>query len=95
MTTSSSSRSARAASPKYLTLRNVPAEVASALAKESRRRDQSQNEVAIGLLRDALGLRGDYSNGLEKLAGTWTAKHLSDFEEAVRCTEAVDDEDWK
>jgi hypothetical protein len=33
-----------------------------------------------------------YDNGLGRLAGTWTEQDLSDFEEATRCFEVIDED---
>jgi plasmid stability protein len=82
---------------KHLTVRNVPDDVARALAVETRKRGESVNRAVIGLLRQALGMDPGavHDNGLERLAGTWSAKDLAVFEEATRCFEAIDEDLWR
>ena len=44
---------------KYLTVRNVPVEVAEALLAEKTRRGESLNQTVLDLLQHALGLAPD------------------------------------
>jgi hypothetical protein len=83
--------------PKHLTVRGVPPELAKALDAERRRRGTSLNRTVIELLRAALGVaRGSRrSNGLERLAGTWTRREHEDFEKATAVFEQVDEELWR
>lgn len=81
---------------RQITIRNVPDELAVALQKEKKRRGRSLNQIAIDLLRQALGVgTGTYSNGLDKLAGTWTPKDLARFEKDTAMFERIDAELWK
>lgn len=81
----------------YLTVRNVPPDVAGELEKERKRRGASLNETVIATLRKGLGLRaGRRSNGLAALAGTWSRKEMDDFESAVtEAAEKIDEELWR
>jgi plasmid stability protein len=81
---------------KALTIRNVDAALAAALERERKRRGASLNQTVLELLRSALGSEPGEprSNGLAKLAGTWSAKDLRDFERVTRAFEQVDDELW-
>jgi plasmid stability protein len=81
----------------YLTVRDVPADVAKALRKETRRRGKSLNQTVIDLLKQALGLGWDSpgTNGLEKLAGTWRQEELESFERATAIFETIDEEQWQ
>ena len=81
----------------YLTVRNLPVDLARALEEEKQRRGVSLNQVVIDLLRRSLGLApsGRRSNGLARLAGTWSAEDLHRFEAAVSMTEEVDEELWR
>jgi hypothetical protein len=85
------------ATPKHLTLRNVPAAVMRALERQKRRRGTSLNETAVDALGRALGVaRGaPPENGLAALAGTWSESDLTAFERATELFEQVDDELWK
>jgi hypothetical protein len=81
---------------KALTIRNVDPRLARALAREQSRRKTSLNQVVIDLLRQALGVEGSIrrSNGLAKLAGTWTAKELAEFDRNVEMFGRIDPEEW-
>jgi plasmid stability protein len=81
----------------YLTVRNVPEDVARALRTEKRRRGKSLNQTVIDLLRHALGLGWDLpgGNGLEKLAGTWSQEEFERFERATAVFEQIDEEQWR
>jgi plasmid stability protein len=80
---------------KTLTVRNLPEEVAAALETERRRRGSSLNQTVIDLLRISLGAGQQRTNGLRRLAGTWSEGQHRAFEEAVAPFEAVDDELWR
>jgi plasmid stability protein len=81
----------------YLTVRDVPSDVAKALRTETRRRGKSLNQTVIDLLKQALGLGWDSprANGLEKLAGTWSQEELDRFERATAVFEHIDEEEWQ
>lgn len=80
---------------KALTIRNVDARLAEALKREVDRRGTSLNQTVLDLLWAQLGLRGERpSNGLARLAGTWTDAELAEFEAATREFDAVDAELW-
>lgn len=82
---------------KTMTIRNVPAELASALDAERRRRGLSLNRTALSLMQEALGLStaGSRSNGLRHLAGVWNADEFRQFEEAVAPFGEIDKDLWK
>jgi hypothetical protein len=82
---------------RHLTVRDLPPEVAEALEDEKRRRGTSLNRTVIDLLAQGLGVTsaGRRSNGLARLAGTWTAAELARFEEAVAPAEGIDEELWR
>ena len=81
---------------KAMTLRNIPDELARELEREKARRGGSLNQLAIDLMKEALGLgeNGKRSNGLADLAGTWSAEELEEFERATAQFEQVDEELW-
>jgi hypothetical protein len=81
--------------PRHLTLRNVPPEVARSLRREARRRGTSLNQTAVDLLRAGLGVSLPRSNGLRRLAGSWSEEELENFSASVAPTEAVDEELWR
>ena len=78
-----------------LTIRNLPDELAKALEREKRRRGESLNQTVIDLLSQGLGVGAPRSNGLARLAGTWTEEEYRQFEDAVAPFEHVDDELWR
>lgn len=80
---------------RYLTVRNVPEEVAAALERERRRRGRSMNQTVIELLGQSLGVAGTRSNGLARMAGTWSDEEVAEFEEAVAPFGEVDPEVWR
>lgn len=82
---------------RHLTIRHVPPELANALETEKRRRGISLNRTVIELLAQAVGLRTvrERSNGLRRLAGTWTQEEFDEFEKAVEVTEQIDEELWR
>ncbi len=82
---------------KYITVRNLPPEVAEALEKEKLRRGKSLNETTVELLAEALaiGPQGRRSNGLAALAGGWTAEDWRSFEDSIGLAEQVDEELWR
>lgn len=80
---------------KALTIRNLPPGIADALEREKRRRGKSLNQTVIDLLGQGLGTRGARSNGLGRLAGTWSEEEFRDFERATAQFEAIDEELWR
>jgi hypothetical protein len=81
---------------KTLTIRNVPRRLADALDRERRRRDQSLNSTVLAVLGRGLGIGDDGAptNGLARLAGSWTAEEQREFDAAVQAFESVDDDMW-
>lgn len=81
---------------KAMTLRNIPEELARELQREKARRGESLNQLAIDLMSEALGLKGNgkRSNGLAELAGSWSAEELEEFERVTAQFEQVDEELW-
>lgn len=82
--------------PSHLTIRNLPEDVARELEAEKRRRGESMNRTVIEILRSALALGPDrrFDNGLARLAGTWSAQELEEFEAATACFEQIDADLW-
>lgn len=80
---------------KTLTIRNVPDDLHQALQRERSRRDRSLNQTVLDLLRQRLAVGTTPSNGLARLAGTWTDEELRTFERATELFEEVDEEVWR
>ena len=82
----------------HLTVRRIPPALASALAREGKRRKASLNSTVIGLLSHALGIDTTVtprSNGLARLARKWTARDAFAFDEATAATRHVDEDLWR
>jgi hypothetical protein len=82
---------------KTLTIRGVPEKLAAALEREKRRRDRSLNQTVLEVLSERLGVGtvGGRTNGLRRLADTWSAADQAAFEAAVAATEQIDEELWR
>ena len=82
---------------KALTIRNVDARLADALARETKRRNTSVNQTVLDVLRRGLGIdtSAPRTNGLEKLAGTWSAEEFAEFETNVAMFDTIDPELWR
>jgi hypothetical protein len=82
---------------KCLTIRGVEADLARSLAKARKRTGKSLNQTVLDLLRQALGLDSDkpFSNGLAKLAGTWSEEDLKEFHRNTAFLSEIDEEMWK
>lgn len=80
-----------------LTIHNVPPELALALEQESQRLREPLEKTVIELLRRALEDRttSEKSNGLARLAGTWSEEEYESFETAIASTEQLDEELWR
>ncbi len=82
---------------KAITVRNVPADLAESLEREKRRRGASLNHTVLALLAEALGIskHAARSNGLRRMAGTWTEAEYQEFEQAVAPFDEIDDAIWR
>lgn len=82
---------------RYLTVRRVPEDLARALEREKDARGSSLNQLVIDLLIEALGVGPERqrSNGLARMAGTWSEADLEEFQAAVAVTEQIDPELWE
>jgi hypothetical protein len=83
--------------PRFLTVRNVPVEVARALERERRRHGVSLNQTVIALLSRSLGVGAGetQTNGLRRLSGTWSKEDCAQFEAAIAPSEQIDEEVWR
>lgn len=79
----------------HLTIRGIPTALAHALDQEKRQCGLSLNQTVINLLSQSLGVRGTRSNGLTKLAGTWTEQDLKEFEVVTAPLNEIDPDLWK
>lgn len=93
---SSSAPEHTARSMRYLTIRSVSPDLATALEQEKSARGTSMNRTILDILERAVGIGGaKRSNGLAQLAGTWSDEEHARFEEAIAVTEQVDEELWQ
>jgi hypothetical protein len=81
----------------YITVRNLPPSVATALEKEKQNRGKSLNQTTIELLAEVLGVndKGIVRNGLGALAGGWSDNDLRTFEDSIVSTQQIDPEVWQ
>lgn len=81
----------------YLTVRNVPEDVARELEQERKRQGISLNQAVVNTLRKGLALgQARKSNGLAALAGKWSKKEFDAFEKNVRdVNETIDEDLWR
>ena len=81
----------------YLTVRSISPALSAALEREKRRRGCSLNQLVLDLLQGSLGLApaATRSNGLAKLAGTWSREDLEAFERGIAETSRIDEELWR
>lgn len=77
------------------TLRKVPPRVDQALREQARQENKSLNEVAIEVLEQGLGLRGEKMryHDLDELAGTWIDDPA--FDAAIEAMDQVDPQLWR
>lgn len=80
---------------KTITVRNISPELGEALQRERARLGQSLNQTVIDLLGQRLGVGRARSNGLARLAGTWTEEEFERFSAAIAPFERVDEEFWR
>ena len=82
---------------KTMTIRNVSTELSAALEAERRRRGLSLNRTVLTLMQEALGISagGSRSNGLCRLAGSWTEADFREFEQAIAPLSEVDEDLWR
>lgn len=80
-----------------LVLNRLPADLEAALRAEQGRTGQSLEEVAVGLLKSALGLNPAKkpSNGLRELAGQWSEEDQRAFNAAVAPFAKIDADLWR
>lgn len=81
---------------KNLTVRNVSPSLSRALERHRKRSGQSLNQTVLELLERGLGVKREPTgNGLEDLAGTWTAEEADEFDAATAPFEQIDEELWR
>lgn len=82
---------------KTMTIRNVSTELSAALVAEKRRRGLSLNRTVLLLMQEALGVSAGRhrSNGLGRLAGSWSEDEFRSFEQAVAPLAEVDEDLWR
>ena len=82
---------------KTMTIRNVSMELSAALEAEKRRRGLSLNRTVLLLMQEALGVSPgrNRSNGLRRLAGSWSEDEIRTFEQAVAPFAEVDEDLWR
>lgn len=84
---------------KQLTIRFDDEELAAAMERQARETDRSVNQVAVDLLRRAVGLprphRARIGNLLDGFAGDMTDEEADQILATISCFEQIDDELWR
>lgn len=84
---------------KQLTLRNIDADIASALQTMVREEGLSLNQAALKLLRRGLApsvaKTETIGNSLDWFIGSWNDEDVAEFMEATKSTREIDPEFWK
>ncbi len=81
----------------YLTVRNLPEDVARELENERKRKGASLNQTVVNTLRRGLGLgQPRKSNGLAAVARKWKRKDFESFERSVHeIGETIEEDLWR
>ena len=83
---------------KTLTIRGIDERLSSAIKRESRKRKSSINQIALKILKRAVGITDDplfrKYDDLDHLAGTWTARAEKDFIKKTREFSKIDKGIW-
>ena len=84
---------------KTLTIRGIDEKLASAIRRESREKNTSINQIALKILRQAVGLMDNpvfkKYDDLDHLAGTWTDKEEREFIKKTKQFGKIDQEIWQ
>ena len=79
-------------------LRGISSEVMATLKKEAEKQDTSVNFLIIKLIENGIGysraVKRPTHHDLDKLAGTWSAKDIKEFEKNTKDFEKVDEDLW-
>ncbi len=90
--------------PKVLTVRNIPTDVADAIARRARESGTSMNRAAIELLRAAVAPRRRERRGpstptrhddLDELVGAWSERDADEFDAALHAQRRIHPKDWR
>jgi hypothetical protein len=80
-------------------LRGIPSEVMSLLKREAKENHISINFLILKIIEQSLGFNQQTKrtryHDLDNLAGTWSAKEGSDFEENIKFFDKIDSELWQ
>lgn len=84
---------------KVVTLRKLPPELARIIHRRAEEKRTSLTKAVIGLLEERVGMRGPHKarplhHDLDALAGSWTRREASAFEQALARQRAIDPEVW-
>ena len=77
---------------KQLTVRGVPEEVATRLARLSKEQGRSVNATVLQILKEAVGVQERRAR-LQRMA-TWTDQDGVEFQQALDAQRVIDEELW-
>jgi hypothetical protein len=80
-------------------LRGVTSEVMTTLKQEAEKQNISVNLLILKLIENGIGIshvmKRPTHHDLDKLAGTWSAKDVKEFEKNTKDFEKIDEDLWK
>lgn len=79
----------------HLTVRNLPPDLVAALETEKLLRGKSLNQTVIDILQMSLRVERVQSNGLRRLAGTWSEEEHQQMLGTLKSFDVIDEELWK
>ena len=81
---------------KAITLRNVPPEIAEAIAARAREKGISINKTVVGMLEELIGSQGKKKryHDLDPFFGSWTAEEAAEMDKAIAEQRRPDPELW-
>jgi len=79
-----------------ITLRGLEPKIEREIRRIAKKTGKSLNRVVLEILNKSAGLaKTAPADSLRGLAGGWTEKEASEFNEAIRICEQIDEEMWQ
>ena len=86
--------------PGSIIIHNLDEATGNWIEKEAERRGTNKETFALQLIQKGIECEGEYSSlltyeDLDSLAGTWTEEQATEFMEAIRQFDQVDEKIWQ
>ena len=79
-----------------ITLRGLDPRIERELRRIAKKTGKSLNRVVLEMINKSAGSsKRPPANSLRKLAGGWTEKEASEFNEAIKICEQIDEDMWR